>query len=46
MFNLMISLKECRMIIEVQNKNKYNAIMGALAGVIYREMRSKEPTLV
>ena len=29
-----------------EDKNKYNAIMGALAGVIYREMRSKDPTMV
>lgn len=29
-----------------EDKNKYNAVMGALAGVIYREMRSKEPTAI
>ena len=29
-----------------EDKSKYNAIMGALAGVIYREMRSKDPTMV
>jgi type I restriction enzyme R subunit len=29
-----------------EDKAKYNAIMNALAGVIYREMRSNTPTTV